>query len=280
MSSWTERPSCRWYDLRTSSADAASRKLDCVVAGMRAKVPKLHQKFLAFIYCADKHADTTPFRHQFTFHFLASNPRLIATTRLLASHLIKQAQTYLHSCPSRPQTASSFQACRTWGSAHPLIHVNGRTQHSRQHHVPYPLDIPRFITTTCLLFHACKTGIPCIEISIPCTCTHMNHTAIADPFSSAMGFTVSFAPITKVTSVSLKSSLISSISSTTDASINPSSLHRLQSEVKYCHMARKLQRVAHYTVPACALPLDGSQTTRCHYRMKRIAYMRDHSLEH
>lgn len=136
MSSWTERPSCRWYDLRTSSADAASRKLDCVVAGMRAKVPKLHQKFLAFIYCADKHADTTPFRHQFTFHFLASNPRLMATTRLLASHLIEQPQTYLHSCPSRPQTASSFRACRTWGSAHPLIHVNEHnTRGSTTYHI-------------------------------------------------------------------------------------------------------------------------------------------------
>lgn len=41
--------------------------------------------------------------------------------------------------------------------------------------------------------------------------------AIAEPGSSAIGFTVSLAPMTNVTSVSLKSSLISSISSTTEA---------------------------------------------------------------
>ena len=40
-------------------------------------------------------------------------------------------------------------------------------------------------------------------------------TAMAEPDSRAIGLTVSFAPMTRVTSVSLKSSLISSISSTT-----------------------------------------------------------------
>ena len=64
---------------------------------------------------------------------------------------------------------------------------------------PYPLDIPRFMTMTCLLFHACSTGMP----------------AMGEPGSSAIGFTVSFAPMTSVTSVSPKSSLISSISRTT-----------------------------------------------------------------
>lgn len=39
--------------------------------------------------------------------------------------------------------------------------------------------------------------------------------AIEEPGSRAIGFTVSFAPITRVTSVSEKSSLISSISKTT-----------------------------------------------------------------
>src|SRR4051812_945724 len=60
--------------------------------------------------------------------------------------------------------------------------------------------MPRFMTITCLLFHAWSTGMP----------------AMAEPGSSAIGFTVSFAPMTSVTSVSGKSSLISSISSTTD----------------------------------------------------------------
>jgi hypothetical protein len=63
----------------------------------------------------------------------------------------------------------------------------------------YPLLIPLFITITCLLFHACRTGIPAME----------------EPGSSAMGFTVSLAPITRVRSVSGKSSFISSISRTT-----------------------------------------------------------------
>lgn len=45
-------------------------------------------------------------------------------------------------------------------------------------------------------------------------------TAIADPGSSAIGLTVSLAPITSVTSVSLKSSFISSISSTTELHID------------------------------------------------------------
>src|SRR2546429_5160054 len=55
------------------------------------------------------------------------------------------------------------------------------------------------MTIVCLLFQACRTGIP----------------AIGEPGSNARGFTVSFAPITSVRSVSGKSSLISSISSTT-----------------------------------------------------------------
>lgn len=45
-------------------------------------------------------------------------------------------------------------------------------------------------------------------------------TAIEDPGSSAIGLTVSLAPITSVTSVSLKSSFISSISSTTELHID------------------------------------------------------------
>lgn len=65
--------------------------------------------------------------------------------------------------------------------------------------IPYPLDMPRFMTITSLLFQACKTGIPEMEES----------------GSSAMGLTVSLAPMTSVTSVSEKSSLISSISRTT-----------------------------------------------------------------
>ena len=72
-------------------------------------------------------------------------------------------------------------------------------QRVRLNDIPYPLAIPRFITITCLLFHACRTGIP----------------AIAEPGSKGIGLTVSFAPITSVTSVLPKSSLISSISSTT-----------------------------------------------------------------
>lgn len=73
------------------------------------------------------------------------------------------------------------------------------SSYSRWENAPYPLDIPRFITITCLLFHACRTGIP----------------EIGESGSSELGLTVSLAPITSVTSVSGKSSLISSISSTT-----------------------------------------------------------------
>lgn len=68
-----------------------------------------------------------------------------------------------------------------------------------QRHLPYPLDMLRFITTTSLLFHACSTGIP----------------EIGESGSRAIGLTVSLAPMTRVTSVSGKSSFISSISSTT-----------------------------------------------------------------
>ena len=93
---------------------------------------------------------------------------------------------------------------------------------------PYPLAIPRFITMTCLLFHACKTGIP----------------AIGDPGSSAIGFTVSLAPITRVTSVSPKSSLISSISSTT-AHHPPSELFAKGLGNTHCRTAQMLLREGH-----------------------------------
>lgn len=54
------------------------------------------------------------------------------------------------------------------------------------------------MTTTPLLFQACNTGMP--AMGLPC--------------SKAIGLTVSLAPMTSVRSVSGKSSLISSISST------------------------------------------------------------------
>jgi hypothetical protein len=57
--------------------------------------------------------------------------------------------------------------------------------------------------TTFLLFQTLRTGIPAID----------------DPGSSAIGLTVSFAPITRTTSVLEKSSLISSISRTTTRSV-------------------------------------------------------------
>ena len=47
-------------------------------------------------------------------------------------------------------------------------------QRVRLNDIPYPLAIPRFITITCLLFHACRTGIP----------------AIAEPGSKAIGLVV------------------------------------------------------------------------------------------
>jgi len=62
----------------------------------------------------------------------------------------------------------------------------------------YPGFMDRLNTTTCLASQACSTGMP--EIGVP--------------GSIAEGFTVSLAPITSTTSVSGKSSLISSISST------------------------------------------------------------------
>jgi hypothetical protein len=64
---------------------------------------------------------------------------------------------------------------------------------------PYPLDISLFITIVCLLCQACSTGIP----------------AIGEPFSRAIGLTVSLAPMTSVRSVSLMPSFISYISNTT-----------------------------------------------------------------
>lgn len=99
---------------------------------------------------------------------------------------------------SHPQIASAFRACRTSGWEHRLTPVS-KNLHLQASHLPYPLDIPRFITITSLLFQACRTGIP----------------EMGESGSNALGLTVSFAPITRVTSVSAKSSLISSISSTT-----------------------------------------------------------------
>ncbi|KAK1738698.1 hypothetical protein QTG54_010728 [Skeletonema marinoi] len=63
----------------------------------------------------------------------------------------------------------------------------------------YPAARLLFITITCFEFHTRKTGIPAIS---------------EFGSSSAALFTVSLAPITRQTSVSSKSSLISSSSST------------------------------------------------------------------
>ena len=83
-------------------------------------------------------------------------------------------------------------------------------------------------------------------------------TAIADPGSSAIGLTVSLAPITSVTSVSLKSSFISSISSTTELrSIKSVSVNE---HLTHYHRALKLPREEHCIVLACDLQLDGWRT--------------------
>ena len=62
----------------------------------------------------------------------------------------------------------------------------------------YPALMPRLKTTTRPASHTWSTGMP--EIGVPC--------------SMAAGLTVSLAPMTRTTSVFLKSSLISSISRT------------------------------------------------------------------
>lgn len=90
-------------------------------------------------------------------------------------------------------------------------------------------------------------------------------TAIADPGSSAIGLTVSLAPITSVTSVSLKSSFISSISSTTEK------LHSITSvstneQLTHYHRALMLPREEHYIVLACDLQLDGWRTLSYIYK--------------
>lgn len=94
-----------------------------------------------------------------------------------------------------------------------------------------PALIPRFMITTCLLFQTFKTGIPAID----------------DPGSRAIGLTVSLAPMTKTTSVSEKSSLISSISSTTTCAVS----HHLRGQADitgaYRHMVHQLQPRARYT---------------------------------
>ena len=84
-------------------------------------------------------------------------------------------------------------------------------------------------------------------------------TAIADPGSRAIGLTVSFAPITSVTSVSLKSSFISSISSTTELHIDDLGQRR-KKILTHCHRALMLPREEHCIALACDLQLDGWRT--------------------
>lgn len=115
---------------------------------------------------------------------------------------MERTQTHHHKRSSRLRTTSSYRACRTWGLAHRLYSLSGTFQNQMKmtgKNLPYPLDMPRFMTITSLLFQACRTGMP----------------EIGESGSKAIGLTVSFAPITRVTSVSGKSSFISSISRTT-----------------------------------------------------------------
>jgi hypothetical protein len=79
--------------------------------------------------------------------------------------------------------------------------------------------------TTFLLFQTLRTGIPAID----------------DPGSSAIGLTVSFAPMTRTTSVLEKSSLISSISRTTTMSVLALGCWT------YHHMAHLLRPKGHCT---------------------------------
>lgn len=79
--------------------------------------------------------------------------------------------------------------------------------------------------TTFLLFQTLRTGIPAID----------------DPGSSAIGLTVSFAPMTRTTSVLEKSSLISSISRTTTRSVLALGCE------SYHHMVHLLQPKGHCT---------------------------------
>lgn len=74
-----------------------------------------------------------------------------------------------------------------------------------------------------------------------------------------MGFTVSFAPMTSVTSVSLKSSFISSISKTTLNAVSSGKKHYCCYS-SYCHRAQRPPQGARCIDPAYDPRQGGSQT--------------------